>query len=442
VRSNGLLAAVAGALVLASACSDDGGTPPVENTAPVASFAVPACTINVACDFASTSTDDAAVTAWSWDFDGDGTADATTSAAPFTYTAPGTFNVSLTVRDAEGLSGTKTSSITIDPEGSPPPDNTPPTASFDFTCTDLDCSFTSTSQDAAPGTIVKFAWTFGDDGTADVANPSHSYTATASMDFPVTLTVTDNEGATGTETHTVTVAPAPVPNTPPTAGFTHTCDAEDCSFISTSTDVAPGTIVSFAWTFGDNGTAAVANPSHTYGVVNTTDFTVTLTVTDDQGATDVETQTISVSPPPPGAEGCTTVGTRIECLFDITSESTIKLKLLGVSCSLDRQRITIPAPIGDQVFLVVCSRVAGDSTKIFGGPADTAIVFEPGSQVHIKFNQGIPDAGEPTPAPPSAHFLGSFPNWTVEFEDGQNPGGPGEPDFADVVLGVQAVPHP
>jgi PKD repeat protein len=444
VRSNGLLAAISGALVLGSACGGDGGTPPVENTAPVASFAVPACTINVACDFASTSTDDAAVTAWSWDFDGDGTADATTATASFTYTAAGTFDVTLTVRDAEGLSGTKTSSITIDPEGSPPPppDNPAPTASFDFSCTDADCSFTSTSADAAPGTIVSYAWDFGDGAVSDLPNPSHSYSVTASTDFTVSLTVTDNEGATDVVTYTVTVAPAPVPNTPPTAGFTHTCDAEDCSFTSTSTDVPPGTITGFAWEFGDGGTANVANPSHSYAVVNPTDFTVKLTVTDDQGATDVETQTITVSPPPPGAEGCTTVGTRIECLLDITSRSTIKLKLLGVSCSLDHQRITIPAPIGDQVFLGVCSRVAGDSTKIFGGPADTAIVFEPGSQVHIKFNQGTPGAGEPTPAAPSAHFLGSFPNWTIEFEDGQNPGGPGEPDFADVVLGVTAVPFP
>ena len=443
MRSKGLLAALAGALTLGSACGGDGGTPPVENAAPIANFTLPACTINVACEFVSTSTDDAAVTAWSWDFDGDGTADATTATASFTYVAAGTFDVSLTVRDAEGLGSTKTSSITIDPEDSPPPpENTPPTAGFDFTCTNADCSFTSTSADAAPGTIATYAWTFGDGGSADVANPSHSYSVTGSAAFEVTLTVTDNQGATDAETHTVTVAPAPVPNTPPTAGFTHICDADDCSFTSTSSDVAPGTIASFAWTFGDGGTADVASPSHSYAVVNTTDFTVTLTVTDDQGATDVETQTITVSPPPPGAEGCTTVGTRIECLFDITSESTIKLKLLGVSCTLNQQRITIPAPIGDQVFLGVCSRVAGDSTKIFGGPADTAVVFEAGSQVHIKFNQGTAGGGEPAPGPPSAHFLGSFPNWTIEFEDGQNSGGPGEPDFADVVLGVEAVPHP
>jgi hypothetical protein len=37
---------------------------------------------------------------------------------------------------------------------------------------------------------------------------------------------------------------------------------------------------------------------------------------------------------------------------------------------------------------------------------------------------------------------GSFPSWTINFEDGDNPGAPGEPDFTDVVLQVEAVPAP
>jgi PKD repeat protein len=439
MRSLGMLAAVTGTLVLASACSDDGGTPPPDNTAPVANFAVPPCTINVACDFVSTSTDDAQVTAWSWDFDGDGNPDAATADASFTYTTAGTFDVSLTVRDAEGLSQTKTSTITIDPGD---PVNTPPTAGFTYTCTAADCSFTSTSTDAAPGTIAAYAWDFGDGATANVNNPSHSYTVTASTAFTVTLTVTDNEGATDLETQTITVAPSAPPNTPPTAGFSHTCNAATCSFTSTSTDVAPGTIATYAWDFGDGATADVSNPSHSYAVVNPTDFTVTLTVTDDEGATDVETQTITVSPPPPGAEGCTTSGTHVDCRLDIADRSNIKLKLIGISCDLKGERVVIPPPSGDQVFLNVCSRAVGDSTKIFGGPGDTAFIYEAGSQATIRFVQGTADAGEPTPSAPAAQLTGSFPNWTINFEDGDNPGGPGEPDFTDVVLQVEAIPAP
>jgi PKD repeat protein len=439
MRSNGMLAALAGTLVLVSACSDDGGISPPENAAPVANFAVPACTIHASCEFASTSTDDAEVTAWRWDFDGDGSADASTANASFTYTAAGSFDVSLTVQDAQGLSHTKTSPITIAPAA---PANTPPTAGFTYACSAADCSFTSTSTDVAPGTIVTHAWDFGDEASADGSNPSHTYNVTVATDFTVTLTVTDDEGATDVETQTISVAPAPLPNTPPTAGFTHSCDGATCSFTSTSTDVAPGTIVTYAWEFGDGGTAAVSDPSHDYVIVNPTDFTVTLTVTDDEGASDVETQTISVSPPPPGAEGCITSGTRVDCLLSIAERSTIKLKLTGISCDLPQQRVVIPPPSGDQVFLSVCSRAVGDSTRIFGGPEDTPFVFEAGSQVTIRFVQGTVDDGEPTPSAPAGQVTGSFPSWVINFEDGDNPGGPGEPDFADVVLQVEAVPSP
>jgi PKD repeat protein len=429
MRSIGLLAVVTGTL-LASACNGGGNVSPPDNTAPVADFAVPSCAIDVVCNFVSTSTDDAKVTEWSWDFDGDGNPDATTANASFTYTTAKAFDVSLTVHDAQGLSNTKTSTITITPP------NAPPTAGFTHTCNGVDCTFASTSTDVAPGTIATYGWTFGDGATADVSNPSHSYAVTVPTDFTVTLTVTDDQGATGVETQTVTVTPV---NTPPTASFTVVCNAAVCTFTSTSTDVAPGTIATYAWTLGDGATANVSNPLHSYAITVPTDFTVTLTVTDNEGATGVATQTFTVSPPPPAAEGCTTSGSHVDCALNITARSTIKLRLLGISCDLRGERVTIPPPILDQTFLNVCLRAVGDSTKIFGGPLDEAIVFEAGSQARIRFTQGTAGAGDPVPGSPAAQLVGTFPNWTISFEDGANPGGAGEPDFTDVVLGVEAV---
>ncbi|MEO8089413.1 MAG: PKD domain-containing protein [Gemmatimonadales bacterium] len=291
MRSIGLLAVGIGMLVLASACSDGGGTTPPDNLAPVANFALPPCSIDVPCDFASTSTDDVQVTEWSWDFNGDGTPDATTANFAYTYRTAADFNVSLTVHDAQGLSHTKTSTITI-----APPTNTPPTAGFTYNCNAADCTFTSTSTDVAPGTIVTLAWDFGDGANADVNAPSHTYSVTASTSFTVTLTVTDNEGATAVATETITVTPAASANTPPTANFTYSCNTVNCTFVSTSTDAAPGSIASYAWTFGDNATAAVSNPSHGYSITAPTTFTVTLTVTDNEGATAVVTKTITVDP--------------------------------------------------------------------------------------------------------------------------------------------------
>jgi hypothetical protein len=130
------------------------------------------------------------------------------------------------------------------------------------------------------------------------------------------------------------------------------------------------------------------------------------------------------------------------CLLDIAERSNIKLKLIGLSCDLNNQRVVIPPPSSDQVFLNVCTRSVGDSTMIFGGPLDEPFIYEAGSQTAILFRQGTPDADEPAPNPAVGQVTGSFPNWTINFEDGDNPGGPGEPDFTDVVLQVEAVPAP
>jgi PKD repeat protein len=436
MRSNGRFAVLTGMLVLASACSDGGNTSPPDNAAPKASFDVPACLINVPCEFKSTSTDDAAVTEWSWDFDGDGHADQTTATASFTYTAPGDYDVSLTVHDAQGLSDTKTSTITI-----APPVNPPPTAAFTPSCTAATCSFTSTSSDAAPGSIAAYDWDFGDGSAhSSEANPSHTYDVTAATNFTVTLTVTDNEGAIGVATQTVSVTPPA--NTPPTAAFTYTCNNASCSFSSTSTDAAPGTITTYAWDFGDHGTATVMNPLHSYAITSSKDFTVTLTVTDNDGLTGTTTQTITVSPPAPTAEGCTTFDTYVDCVFNITAKSNVQLTLLAISCNNAREAVTIPPPIGDQTFLSACSLTPGTTLKIYGGPTDSAIIYEAGSQLRIRLKQGVARTGEPPPGPPAARFEGSFPNWTIFFEDGGNPGDPGEPDFSDLVVGVQALPLP
>ncbi|HYR31641.1 MAG TPA: PKD domain-containing protein, partial [Gemmatimonadales bacterium] len=127
------------------------------------------------------------------------------------------------------------------------PPNQSPVAAFTSSCTQLTCSFTSTSSDP-DGTIASYAWTFGDGGTATTQNPSHTYTVGGT--FTVTLTVTDNQSATDNVSHTVTVTAPPPPNQPPVAAFTSSCTQLTCSFTSTSSD-PDGTIASYAWTFGD-----------------------------------------------------------------------------------------------------------------------------------------------------------------------------------------------
>jgi hypothetical protein len=86
----------------------------------------------------------------------------------------------------------------------------------------------------------------------------------------------------------------------------------------------------------------------------------------------------------------------------------------------------------------VCWRTVGEELGIFGGPLDELIVFEAGTQARIWFTQGVANPNEPVLNPPAGHLVGTFPDWTINFEDGDHPGAPGEPDFTDVVLGVHA----
>lgn len=81
-------------------------------------------------------------------------------------------------------------------------------------------------------------------------------------------------------------------NTPPTAGFTFSCNSLSCSFTDTSTD-GDGTIATRSWTFGDGVSSTSVNPVHAYGSAGT--YTVVLTVTDDDGASDSTNQEVTVT---------------------------------------------------------------------------------------------------------------------------------------------------
>jgi subtilisin family serine protease len=84
----------------------------------------------------------------------------------------------------------------------------------------------------------------------------------------------------------------PPANQAPTASFTHSCSGLDCTFTSTADD-SDGTIVSYSWAFGDSNASTAQNPIHTYSSDGT--YMVTLTVTDDDDATDSDIQTVTVT---------------------------------------------------------------------------------------------------------------------------------------------------
>ncbi|WP_279236714.1 protease pro-enzyme activation domain-containing protein [Dyella sp. RRB7] len=92
----------------------------------------------------------------------------------------------------------------------------------------------------------------------------------------------------------------PPPAGNPVANFTDTVSGLAVSFTNSSTDTG-GTITSYAWNFGDNGTSTSASPSHTYAAAGT--YTVTLTVTDSTGATNTKTASVTVTSGSGGGSG-------------------------------------------------------------------------------------------------------------------------------------------
>lgn len=84
--------------------------------------------------------------------------------------------------------------------------NTPPTAAFSYSCSNLSCTFTDGSTDA-DGTIASWSWNFGDNSTSTVQHPTRTFAAAGT--YNVTLTVTDNGGASGTTSKSVSVGSTP-----------------------------------------------------------------------------------------------------------------------------------------------------------------------------------------------------------------------------------------
>lgn len=167
-----------------------------------------------------------------------------------------------------------------------------PSASFSyfpFESSILDeIDFEDTSEDL-DGTIASWLWNFGDENTSDQRNPSHQYADKG--DYTVRLTVKDNDGAEDSITQMISVV-----NLPPTANFT--CSSTSVSvdgtieFTDSSIDPECTDLTSCLWDFGDAHTSTLRNPTHKYEEAG--QYVVTLTITDDVGATDSITMTINV----------------------------------------------------------------------------------------------------------------------------------------------------
>lgn len=90
---------------------------------------------------------------------------------------------------------------------------------------------------------------------------------------------------------------APV-NQPPTASFTTTLNELSVTTNASASTDPDGSVISYVWSWGDATTSSGANASHTYVAAGT--YVISLTVTDNAGATGSTTRQVTVTAPPSG----------------------------------------------------------------------------------------------------------------------------------------------
>lgn len=146
-----------------------------------------------------------------------------------------------------------------------------PNASFTSTPLSGTAPLAVQFTDTSVGSPTSWSWSFGDDGTSLVENPSHTYTTAGT--YSVSLTAANTYGSdTETKQGYLTVTGSEL-----IADFTATPLTGTVPMNVTFTDLSTGSPASWLWDFGDGGTSTAQNPVHMYNTYGT--HTVKLTVT-------------------------------------------------------------------------------------------------------------------------------------------------------------------
>jgi PKD repeat protein len=267
---------------------------------------------------------DGTIAGYRWDFTNDGTYDTgwlTSATTTHGYSSNGIYTVKLQVKDDDGATSTDTTTATILPEVEPIPiaNVNGPYSGY----VNSPIIFSSAgSTGGSDGTITSWYWTFGDGTFTNLQNPTHSYTSTGT--FTVTLKVTNNYGTTGTDTTKATIIPTPLPGTPhanaggPYSGVV----GSPITFGGSGSTDSDGTITSYIWNFGDSNTGTGVSPTHTYNTEG--NYTVVLTVTDNDGKTNSSSIIASIKPIGPPTIVISTVTSNIEPIEE-ENEKTISV---------------------------------------------------------------------------------------------------------------------
>ncbi|MEA3447209.1 MAG: PKD domain-containing protein [Bacteroidota bacterium] len=216
------------------------------------------------------------IASWQWDF-GNGNTGSAQNVQEY-YNTPGTYTVSLVVSD-----GTNTDTAYMDIEVYAIPEVFITTSTGSMGCIPLNVSFED-STILGDTTIADWSWTFGDGGGSTQSNPNHTYNEAGN--YSVYLKVVDENGCWDEKTFPDYVRVSDLPEVNFTVDNSYSCtDNFNVNFTNNSSGTGE---LTYLWDFGDSSYSTDSCPSHTfedYGL-----YTVTLSVTDENGCSDSLTQ--------------------------------------------------------------------------------------------------------------------------------------------------------
>ncbi len=216
---------------------------------------------------------DGEITNWTWTF-GDG-AKGYGEEVNHTYSTYGTYFATLTVRDTSG--GINTTGLLISVR------NQPPLVSVYInplvTYTGDIVIFNGSNSSDPENQIAEYYWSFGDGESATGPIVTHVYQDDSW--YTARLTVIDQDATTSfLEVIVKVMNRLPIPKAEATPATAKTLDS--MTFKGTMSEDPDGRVLWFHWDFGDGATGFGDIVDHAYSDDGT--YTVTLTVTDDDGA--------------------------------------------------------------------------------------------------------------------------------------------------------------
>lgn len=257
------------------------GASPVQGTAP----------LEVTLDAGNSSDPENAITDYQWDF-GEGNT-ATGVSVTHTFSTVGTFQVQLTVVDAEGLTDATSQSITVIAP------NRAPSARMQVQPSTgpapLCATFNGSNSSDPDGNLVAYRWRFGDGETASGREVTHCYNQPGT--YTALLEVEDNEGSRATVTQRIVVGPA----LPPLLAGIEVSTTQGDAPITIYFDAASsqGAISSFQWWIGSELRGFSEHYEHLF--LRPGHYQVSLVVVDSFEQVDTATVSIEISAAGPTA---------------------------------------------------------------------------------------------------------------------------------------------